>query len=323
MKRNTQNQQPSNIEHIPRTLGGVFLSPRIEVIDTEHRQAGSVITSQVTMPDGRKYKVVSAEPHDRATDIADTSTTAFGTQVNGGLNARMLDTRLELGIPSDQVSIEQSIGRHTTLSHAAHDQLEISIATAKRYERDMDSITVSGISRAAMIGVFINAVAPRHGISVLNNDWIAPCFPRAFSPIRDTKGVMKLMLNESTALAKGVLSLDPNTALKYVNTVDLSPVGVAQNLKAIPNIIGAATSRAIRSLPKETSGSVTLIEGDQLSQPDQWAAELKSFTNITQRFTENKGHFGIIHQEIFDEWLDRTEKSLGASLGQRALSLAI
>lgn len=271
----------------------------LEHVHQERIGHGELSYYAVTMQNKAKYDLVTARPRDPKTNVSSTATTAWLTGIHG-LNKRILLARMDAGMPASLLSTARHAGYKPSLEQAAHNQLSIERCLAENDpERDPHNLTISGISRAAMIGIGMNALAERHDWNVMYSDLTAPCFPERLD-LRKAQKYSSLLGRETLALMN-LFSIPPRTLRHYTGTVDLSPAGLRYAISTIGELTSGNAGRLAASMPEDTSAYILGFEGDVMSDIHEYERRLENHPNVVFDTRKKGAHAAFLHEDVYQQ----------------------
>lgn len=272
----------------------------LELLKRERFKSGEVERYEVTMQNGAMYHLLNATPHEPETDVSITSTTAWLTGLDG-MNKRILLAQMNAGMEASLLSTARQIGYKPSLEQAAHNQLAIAKHMAEvSPSRDDDNFVVHGISRAAMIGIGINALADRHDMNVMHNTLIAPCYPAPLS-LKNISKYSHIIPDEIIAVA-GMLKIPPQTLRHYVSTLDISPEGLRYAVATIPELTSGNAGKLADAMPEDTSAYIMGFEGDAMSDIHEYERKLQNHEDVVFDIRSGGAHASITHESIYQEY---------------------
>ncbi len=297
----------------PDTSRGIFMPDgskiNIEAITSEPPKTieeGTIYSQKIHLSNGSWYRVLSGEPRKRSTDIPTIATTPWLTGL-GGLNQRMFRAIMRLGGPVDLVGADQQWAGWRNLEKTAHNQLVISEATSEKFERDSYYLNVYGISRAAMLGFGMNTLASSHDKEVIHSDLIVPCFARKPNPLRILTDYIDAPWNEVSSL-RSLGSLPLSTLYHYPKSFDFSFRGINAHAKVVPTLLSGVSGDFAERMPPETRATVTVFDGDKMSQGTTWARILAQYKGIYLRRIHHGAHLSCASPRTYNEWLERQKR---------------
>ncbi len=270
------------------------------------RRQGVITLRRVVMTDGSRYVVESGEPQERVTDVPTTMTTPWLTSPRG-YNRRMMLALMDCGFPVDLVSGEARDDHRPHLAKSAYNQLKIAELTSGEEGRDNEQLMVDGVSRAAMIGLGITAMAHQHNREVIYTESIVPCFPRGLSAWRDGKDYLRFPVTEVSAL-RHLGSLPFKILLHYSRTFDTSPSALLRHIEAIPTLVSGVAGEFGDQLPEDTHATVTVFRGDIMSQGEAWEEKLARYPNMKVDAFSSGGHFSCAMPDTYRDWRERQDR---------------
>ena len=278
---------------------------------------GRMVSRQVIMQDGLDYTVKSFNPHHRVTDIAVTMTVPWLTEP-AGYNVHMALTLAKLGFPVDLVSAERNVELKPDLGKSAHNQLEINELTAMKHNRDPEKLIATGVSRAAMIGLLLTALAGDDGREVVYGDYVVPCYPKSLTV--GSIGKHALMPVSEAKTIRHLLDFPFRTLQHYPTTFSVNPKRWVNHLAAMPELTSGVAGEAVRYMPIDTQGYVTAFSGDVMSQGENWQKLFAEFPNMEVELIKGGGHLSCASPRAIKSWKERFAK-LGSDLEENHLVL--
>lgn len=301
----------------PRENGGVLLyegdfKSRVNSIewgDPTAYKLGAITTGMAHLTDGTVQEVKVGEPNERTTDIALSTGTALFTRQRG-LNKRMMMRAMGLGMPFVSVGTELEFDGLPNIGRSAHNNLAILDVTEEKFGHASGISAEYGISRRAMIGMAIQALAPLRGREIVVSDLIVPCFNQSIF----TAGVEELgkfatePLLGAKRVAKDFRHLPWKHMLLYPKTIDTTRKGVISHLATIPTLVSGDAGRYGRlTNPNTTNMHLQVWEGDGWSQGEKWVSDFSDYPNVQVDLEDGGSHFACALQETLDDWYARTE----------------
>ena len=273
---------------------------------------GRMVGRQVVMTDGLEYTVKSFNPHSRKTDIPVTMTVPWLTEP-AGYNTHMALTLAKLGFPVDLISAERNLVVKPHLGKSAHNQLEINELTAMRHNRDPEKLIATGVSRAAMIGLLLTALADEDGREVVYGDYVVPCYPKRLTV--GNLGKHALMPMSELKTIRHILDFPFRTLQHYPTTFSIKPKMWVNHLAAMPELTSGIAGEAVKYMSPLTRGHLTAFRGDVMSQGENWQELFAEFPNMEVELINGGGHLSCASPRAMKSWKERFHK-LGDELDQ-------
>lgn len=294
------------IDNVLDPVDGALIIPNNTVAGLKHlgeqrRKSGVVTKYEVTMQNNARYFLLHATPKHLKTDVGITQTTPWVTSL-GGLNRRVLHSQLDAGMYGSLLSIAQQAGYKPSLEQAAHNQLAIERFLAERvdHERDPDNIIIKGISRGAMIGIAMGALAEQHDWKVMYSDLTVPCFPNKLDALQ-TAGKLPAMFRDEVAALMNLRNIPLRALRHYTGTLDTSREGLRYAIATIPELTSGNTGRLADSIPEDASAYIIGFEGDVMSDMEEWERRMKDRPNIIVDTRLGGAHATCFHEDIYQE----------------------
>lgn len=305
-----QSQEDNILEPIDDEA---LITPNNSVASFKHlgeqrRRAGLITKYEVTMQNDARYYLLHGTPKNPKTDVGITQTTPWITSL-GGLNRRILHSQLDAGMYSSLLSIAQQAGYKPSLEQAAHNQLAIERFLAENLDhgRDPDNLIVKGISRGAMIGIAMGALAKKHDWEVMYSDLTVPCFPNKLDTFKTASKLPAMVRDEITSVAN--LRNIPLRALRhYIGTLDTSPAGIRYALATIPELTSGNAGKLADSIPEDASAYIVGFEGDVMSDMEEWHRRMEHHPNVIVETRPGGAHANCFHEDIYQESKQRMDE---------------
>lgn len=297
-------------DNILDSVDGRLIIPNNSVAVAEHlgekrRASGTIAKYAITMQNGARYFLLHGTPNSPSTDVGITQTTPWITGL-GGLNRRVLHSQLDAGMYSSLLSVAQQTGYKPSLEQAAHNQLAIEHFLAENVdkERDKNNLIIKGISRGAMIGIAMGALAEDDEWNILYSDLTVPCFPNKAKLFKTAGQLPEMTKNEVTSFVD--LRRIPVRALRhYAGTLDLSPNGLRYALATIPELTSGNAGRLADSIPDDAAAYIVGFEGDVMSDMNEWQRRMDHHENVVVEVRSGGAHADCFHEDIYQESKDR------------------
>ncbi len=294
----------------PRYVGA-FLLPenyeknnikKVREIGEINDDLGRMVSRQIFMKDGLEYIVKSFNPHDRKTDIPVTMTVPWLTEP-AGYNSHMALTLGKLGFPVDLISAERNMELKPNLAKSAHNQLEIAELTALKHNRDPKKLIVTGVSRAAMVGLLITALAEDDDREVIYGDYVVPCYPKALNV--GNIGKHALMPLSELKTVRHILDFPFRTLQHYPTTFSMKPKRWVNHIASMPELTSGIAGEAVRYMPRDIRGHLTAFRGDVMSQGENWQELFADFPNMEVDLINGGGHLSCASPLAIKSWKQR------------------
>lgn len=274
----------------------------VRELDSISDDLGRMVSRQVVMTDKQEYTVKSFNPHNRLTNTAVTMTVPWLTEP-AGYNTHMALTLAKLGFPVDLISAERNMQLNPHLGKSAHNQLEISELTAMKHNRDPEKLIVTGVSRAAMIGLLLTALAEDHGHEVVYGDYVVPCYPQSLTIGK--LGKHALMPFSEMRTLRHVLDFPFRTLQHYPTTFSIKPKRWVNHIAAMPELTSGIAGEAVQFIPRDTRGHLTAFRGDVMSQGENWQNLFADFPNMEVDLINGGGHLSCASPQAMKSWKER------------------
>jgi len=294
----------------PRFNEGIFVPGRFNSEIIEARQVkpttqyyeGQITTEEITMSDGSVHEVKNGHPANQQTEVAVIATTALFTRIRG-LNKRMMLNLMTHGLPVTFVSAERQFDE-LELARSAHNLLQIADYEAETRGYHRTAFSYSGISRAAMVGMGVVAMAPAHGKTVVYGDMIVPCYPQKIDLLKPFEYAQQ-PFREVVTLLRSLGELPIKHLLRYPKTVDLSHAGIHSALRSIPTLVSGQAGEMAAYIDKKTPMFIQTFKEDFMSQGHKWVELFSDHPHAVVDAGEHGGHSGCASQDTFAGWLQR------------------
>lgn len=263
---------------------------------------GRMVSRQVVMTDGLEYTVKSFDPHNRSTDTTVTMSVPWLTEP-AGYNTHMALTLAKLGFPVDLISAERNMQLKPHLGKSAHNQLEVNEFTAMKHNRDPEKLIVTGVSRAAMIGLLLTALAEDHGREVVYGDYVVPCYPQSLTVGK--LGKHALMPFSEIRTLRHVLDFPFRTLQHYPTTFSVKPKRWVNHIAAMPELTSGIAGKAVQYIPQGVHGHLTAFRGDVMSQGENWQSLFADHSNMEVELINGGGHLSCASPLAMKSWKER------------------
>ncbi len=285
---------------------------RVREIGEISDDLGRMVSRQIFMTDGLEYTVKSFNPHARKTNVGVSMTVPWLTEP-AGYNAHMALTLGKLGFPVDLISAERNMELKPNLAKSAHNQLQIGELTAMKHNRDSEKLIVTGVSRAAMIGLLLTALAEENGNEIIYGDYVVPCYPEALTV--GNIGKHALMPLSEIKTVRHILDFPFRTLQHYPTTFSVKPKRWVNHLAAMPELTSGIAGEAVRHMPRDVRGHLTAFRGDVMSQGENWQELFADFPNMDVEIIKGGGHLSCASPLAIRSWKERFHE-LGNELDQ-------
>lgn len=304
------------VEFITPSTDGDFLSVDKWDVDKKSRKKKVDTIDDIrfyrqryTMNDGTRYNVFSSVVPDekKRTNISSLETSGWLTSPNG-MNRRRQINLGKLGMETTFVGVQQNFWKIGNFEASAHHQLAIGKSSANEFDRDTELFYMNGISRGAMIGLGATALAWQHGMDIVYNDAIVPCFPDGLNLHRDAKeipGILTGLRNEINPI-KSIKDIPLPALQHFPQTADTS--GIFQQIKEVPSLLSGKVGELIDdNMSHEQFQYLTVFSGDMLSQGRRWQDRFDpdKYAQTVVNSTEGGGHISCVTPTSHEGWYGR------------------
>lgn len=285
---------------------------------------GKAYPELVTLENGRHYEVVNGVPKHPRTDIPVFIGTALGTSIYGHNWHTMLDM-MELGYPVVLVGPEggrlkvprtpKELRRATqnlaciSIKETANNMLEILDDNEQKELYAPGKIVKTGESRDAAVAMGVNAQAKNFGIQVVYTDAIAVPFPTP-KPLELNLELPKRALEigeQVMSLALQSSQIRVRRLRHYPRTLNLNPYFLLHVVATVPTLVGGATGKLAKEIPRSRKMHLTHFESDPWSDPEEYAKIFKSYPHVVQDVLPGD-HGGIMRESVQQARVDRMRR---------------
>lgn len=242
------------------------------------RGRGQITPYHIAMSDGSEYKAEIGEPLHQVSPVIEASTTAYLTGLSG-FNRHHLLKAMEHGFVAIKIGAETFWEDRLSQPRTGHNLYQATkMAREMLGEVSDDRMVLTGVSRAAMLGLFVKLFADQDDTEVPFMNLNAPCFPVPGE--LDAKTVANLAKKEPLALMRHLGSLPLSLILKYKDSFDLSPEGIRYAIEAPPMLMSGDAGKAVAHLSRDTHAFITTYSDDDMCMGREWARLFAPFPNV-------------------------------------------
>lgn len=242
-----------------------------------YKGKGEVTRMRAILEDRSEYLVNVGRPLHQISPVAELSTTAYLTGLEG-FNFHHLLRSMEHGFYTIKVSAERQWQGNLSLARTAHNMMEIAKAFESQQSDILPNVSVlSGVSRAAMVALFVRALATPHGRAIPSMDLVAPCYPR---PAAIEARTLQQPGKEAVSLVRHMLGLPLKAMIAYPKSFDTSREGLRYHAQAIPTLTDGEVGRCKDFIPVDARGTITTYSDDLMGMGNVWKEDYKHHTGV-------------------------------------------
>lgn len=316
-----ENELPARLSSFTHEV--CLLEP---VADTTFfKGAGEVTRYRVRLEDESEHLVDIGEPSQQISPVAEVSTTAYTTGLDG-FNLHHLLRSMKQGFPVIKISAERHWQGELSQARTAYNMLKI----AQVFEEENPNVisnksVLTGVSRAAMIALGMRALAASQSHEIPYMNLIAPCYPRPA-----TIGLPTLLQpgKEIISLGRHLTTLPLRLLVKYPSSIDISPEGLRYHPRAIPMLTSGEAGTFKDYIPRDARGFMTTYNDDLMGMGRVWQEDYENHPFIEVVDGSGKGWLALNNHLRCISYGDlmlfsARQARLGKELGQHSVAANI